>query len=87
MNQNERVNILLVVARPYERDVGFRSIARPLIELIEKQKLPAHVDLLRPPTFDQLGKQLRERRGYYHILHFTDIHSSLSSRACGPLLR
>jgi hypothetical protein len=39
---HDRVNILLVVARPFgKRDVGFRSIARPLVELIEKERLPA----------------------------------------------
>src|SRR5579871_120616 len=44
---DDRVNILLVVARPYgAHDVGFRSIARPLIELIEEEELPANVDLL-----------------------------------------
>jgi hypothetical protein len=67
----DRVNILLVVARPYgEGDVGFRSIARPLVELVEKQGLPASVELLRPPTFDRLREHLRERPGHYHILHF-----------------
>jgi hypothetical protein len=66
----DRVNILLVVARPYQRDVRFRSIARPLIELIEKEKLLASVELLRPPTFDQLRRQLREKKGFYHIVHF-----------------
>ena len=36
---NDSVNILLVVARPYGRqDVRFRSIARPLVELIEKRE-------------------------------------------------
>lgn len=66
-----RVNILLVVARPYGRqDVGFRSIARPLVELIEKNKLPAFVELLRPPTFDQLREHLRSKPGFFHILHF-----------------
>jgi hypothetical protein len=50
----DRINILLVVARPYRRDVRDRSIARPLIELIKTRELPAHVDLLRPPTLDQL---------------------------------
>ena len=73
-----QVNILLVVARPYERDVRFRSIARPLVELIEKYRLPAQVDLLRPPTFDQLQEHLRRRPGYYHILHF-DGHGSYGS--------
>jgi hypothetical protein len=67
----DRVNILLVVARPFgDSDVKFRSIARPLVELIAEKHLPAHVELLRPPTFDRLREHLRERPGYYHILHF-----------------
>ena len=69
------VNILLVVARPYPQDVRYRSISRSLVELIEAQKLAARVELLRPPTFDQLRRHLRERPGYYHILHF-DGHGS-----------
>ena len=72
----DRVNILLVVARPYgEKDVRFRSIARLLVDLIEKRKLPAHVDLLRPPTLEQLDEHLKHHPGYYHILHF-DGHGS-----------
>ena len=74
------MNILLVVARPFERDVRYRSIARLLVELIEKHKLPAHVDLLRPPTFDQLREHLSERPGYYHILHF-DGHGAYGPNA------
>jgi hypothetical protein len=37
----DRVNILLVIARPLEGDVKYRSIARPLVELIEREGLPA----------------------------------------------
>ncbi|WP_114211164.1 CHAT domain-containing protein [Acidisarcina polymorpha] len=75
----DRVNILLVVARPFgDSDVKFRSIARPLMDLIEGDRLPAHVELLRPPTFDQLRKHLGERPGYYHILHF-DGHGAYSA--------
>ena len=66
----DRVNILLVVARPYKDDVRYRSLARPLVELIGSRGLPAHVDVLRPPTFDRLREHLRERPGYYHVLHF-----------------
>ena len=74
-----RVNILLVVARPYGRqDVRFRSIARPLVELIEQEELPANVELLRPPTFDNLREHLREHPGFYHILHF-DGHGAYSA--------
>jgi tetratricopeptide (TPR) repeat protein len=66
----DRVNILLVVARPFQADVRYRSIARPLVELIRKHNLPAHVDVLRPPTFDQLRDHLRAHPGHYHVLHF-----------------
>jgi hypothetical protein len=75
----DSVNILLVVARPYgEQDIGFRSVARPLVELIEKEKVPAYVELLRPPTFDELRERLRKRRGFFHILHF-DGHGAYSA--------
>jgi tetratricopeptide (TPR) repeat protein len=66
----DRVNILLVVARPYDCDVRYRSIARPLVGMIQSEGLPAHVEVLRPPTFDRLLEHLRERPGYYHVLHF-----------------
>jgi tetratricopeptide (TPR) repeat protein len=79
---SDRVNILLVVARPFKIDVGYRSIARPLIELIQSRGLPAHVDVLRPPTFDQLRDHLRARPGYYHVLHF-DGHGAYSDGAGG----
>jgi tetratricopeptide (TPR) repeat protein len=79
----DRVNILLVVARPYgQQDVRFRSIARPLVELIEKERLPAYVELLRPPTFDNLREHLREQPGFYHILHF-DGHGAYSAAPPG----
>lgn len=80
----ERVNILLVVARPYgDQDVRYRSIARSLVELIKRENLPAHVDLLRPPTFAQLREHLKRRPGYYHILHF-DGHGSYSPPSGSP---
>lgn len=66
----DRVNILLVTARPYAADVSYRSISRPLVELIAKQGLPAAVTVLRPPTLARLREHLAERPAYYHILHF-----------------
>ncbi|OQX05796.1 MAG: hypothetical protein BWK73_32620 [Thiothrix lacustris] len=65
------INILLVIARPYgDNDVGFHALSRPMIELLRKQQLPVHIDVLRPPTFDQLRNTLHQRRGFYHIVHF-----------------
>ena len=75
----DRVNILLVIARPREGDVKYRSIARPLVERIETEGLPAYVHVLRPPTFDQLRKHLRERPGYYHLVHF-DGHGNYGNK-------
>jgi len=66
----DRLNILLVTARPFEGDVEYRSISRSLVEQIEKNKLAACVTVLRPPTFDALQEELGRRGGYYHILHF-----------------
>jgi hypothetical protein len=66
----DRVHILLVTARPYDRDVGYRSISRPLVEMIARRALPAEIHLLRPPTFARLRDHLRERPHHYHILHF-----------------
>ena len=81
----DKVNILLVVSRPYgEQDVTFRSVARPLVELIKKNKLAAQVEVLRPPTFDRLRSRLRELPGHYHILHF-DGHGSYSATTNGTI--
>jgi len=71
----DRINILLVTARPFERDVGFRSVSLPLVELIEQRNLPARVTLLRPPTLEALDRHLEEHPGHYHLLHF-DGHGS-----------
>lgn len=68
---HDRINILLVIARPYgDRDVGFHALSRPLVELTKGQNAPVHIDVLRPPTFDQLRQTLRDKPGFYHIVHF-----------------
>jgi len=66
----DQVNILLVTARPKKGDVGYRSISRPLVELIEKNNIPAAVHVLRPPTFENLRRHLKEQRHFYHLIHF-----------------
>ena len=67
----DSINILLVIARPYgDEDVGYHTLARPLVELSQEQTVPVRVDVLRPPTFDQLRDDLAGRPGFYHIVHF-----------------
>ena len=74
------INLLVVTARPDEdSDVGYRTISRPLVELIDNSNLPVNIELLRPATYEALCKHLEEKRsGYYHIIHF-DTHGALLS--------
>jgi tetratricopeptide (TPR) repeat protein len=69
------IRILLVLCRPGgSEDVPFRSVAGKLIKgLSEKEREAFQLEVLRPPTFEQLGKTLRraQQEGRpYHIVHF-----------------
>jgi tetratricopeptide (TPR) repeat protein len=66
----DRIGILLVSPRPYDRDIAYRSVSRPLVTMIEQRSLPADVKLLRPPTLAALRNELAARPGAYHIIHF-----------------
>jgi tetratricopeptide (TPR) repeat protein len=79
------INLLLVTARPHGgRDVGYRTIQRPLIEMLRASQLPVQVDLVRPGTWralvDHLAATRRQRGvGHYQIIHF-DLHGAVLSR-------
>ena len=67
----DRINILLVIARPYgDQDVGLHALSRPMLKSIREMNLPVAIYSVRPPTFEQLRKMLQERPGFYHIVHF-----------------
>ena len=80
VNESPTINLLVVVARPKEdRDIGYRTISRPLVEAIRhaKSKLRVNIELLRPGTYEALAKHLEAKgNGYYHIVHF-DVHGAL----------
>ncbi len=53
------LNLLLVTARPRgARDVGYRTITRPLVALLRQSNLPVQVDILRPGTYEALHRHL-----------------------------
>jgi hypothetical protein len=55
MQPSKTINILVVVARPGgSRDVGYRTISRPLVEELARMKQPINVTLLRPGTYQAL---------------------------------
>ena len=72
------VNVLLVTARPNaEKDIGYRTTSRPLLEALENTQVPVNVVLLRPGTYKALEQHLdAQPLGYYHIVHF-DAHGGV----------
>ncbi|MCP4702710.1 MAG: tetratricopeptide repeat protein [Gammaproteobacteria bacterium] len=76
------LNILLVVARPEGRkDVGYRTISRPLVEMVRDASLPVNIEILRPGTYKALKQHLKQvsetrGKGFYHAIHF-DLHGAV----------
>ncbi|MEM6425509.1 MAG: CHAT domain-containing protein [Cyanobacteria bacterium P01_D01_bin.128] len=82
---SDRLNILLVIARPYKQDVGFQTIARPMLEALRplRDKGLVNLKVLRPPTFTEFEQELNAHRdGFYHIVHF-DGHGTFDPDAQG----
>ena len=67
------LRVLLVISRPGPRDVPFWSVARHLARLQEGNGGTVRLDVLRPPTFAQLTRALRDARNEgqpYQVVHF-----------------
>ena len=76
------INVLVITARPFgQRDVGYRTISRPLVEALRQTNIPIQVEILRPGTYKALENHLRDvtakhGEGYYHVIHF-DVHGAI----------
>ena len=71
----DKVRILLAICRPGGGDdVPFRTVAGRLVKgLSDSHREAFQLDVLRPPTYEQLAKVLRsaqEKGEPYHIVHF-----------------
>jgi tetratricopeptide (TPR) repeat protein len=71
----EKIRILLAICRPGGAgDVPFRSVARHLLRgLTAEAREPFALEVLRPPTFEQLARRLRAAKadGHpFHVVHF-----------------
>jgi tetratricopeptide (TPR) repeat protein len=71
----DQIRILLAICRPRGRaDVPFRSVAVRIIKALSEGDHPEFaLDVLRPATFEQLARVLRDaaaRGTPYHVLHF-----------------
>ena len=82
--KTDALHILFIVSRPdTENKVNYHGLEREIIRYIRDNNAAVTVDVLRPPTFDNLRKTLEKRRGYYHIVHF-DGHGGYGSVASDP---
>ncbi len=80
------LRILVVTARPNgSRDVGYRTISRPLSDAVARAGIPVAVDIVRPGTWQALLDQLRATStkhgtGWYQVIHF-DVHGGFGRAA------
>jgi hypothetical protein len=78
-----RLRVLMVISRPKGAgDVGYRMIARPLLDRLEAVRGQVDLVVLRPPTLDELGKVLSEAAGDgkpFQVVHF-DGHGAMPGR-------
>jgi len=84
------IRILLVICRPGGgEDVPFRSVASRLVKsLSEEARAVYQLDVLRPPTFEQLSRTLhaaKAERKPYHIVHFDGHGTYLEGDPSGGL--
>jgi hypothetical protein len=82
------IRILLAICRPQrDNDVPFRSVASQLIKgLADADRDLFQLDVLRPASYDALGRQLRRAKDAgtpYHVVHF-DGHGAFGE--IGPLV-
>jgi hypothetical protein len=76
---NDQLNVLLIIARPYEQDVGFQTIARPMVEALKPISNRVNLKVLRPPSFAEFERELNaHKKGFYHIVHF-DGHGTFAA--------
>ncbi len=90
VHSSPTIKVLIVTARPFgKRDVGYRTISRPLVEGLRQIDVPVEIEILRPGTYRALVEHLEEVKsrqtkgetgGYYHVIHF-DVHGALLTHA------
>ncbi|MCL1467967.1 tetratricopeptide repeat protein [Argonema galeatum] len=81
--QQEKLNILLVIARPLgEKDIGFQTIARPMLAALKEIRQQVNLKVLRPPSFQEFERELNNNKSFYHIVHF-DGHGKFDPTSVG----
>jgi hypothetical protein len=83
MPSGARLRVLLVIARPAgQEDVGYRMIARPLLERLDAIRGEVDLQVLRPSTFQAFQREVQQAAVAgqpYQVVHF-DGHGVLAGR-------
>ena len=90
--ESDVLRVLMVISRPAgRRDVGYRMVARPLVQRLQAVRGDVELTVLRPPTFAALRQALSSARAAgapFQIVHF-DGHGALAggraTRGVGPI--
>jgi tetratricopeptide (TPR) repeat protein len=85
---DRRLRVLMVISRPLgNTDVGYRMVARPLLDRLEAVRGQVELVVLRPPTLDALDQVLSAAAAVgepFQVVHF-DGHGVRERRpAVGP---
>lgn len=82
------LRVLMVIARPAgAQDIGYRMVARPLLERLNAVRGRVELVVLRPPTLTALQRVLQEARATgrpFQVVHF-DGHGVLAGRRAGSV--
>jgi len=81
-----RLRVLMVISRPAGTDdVGYRMVARPLLERLAAVRGNVALTVLRPPTIGRLREVVRQAAEIgepFHAVHF-DGHGVMPARSAG----
>ncbi|MEM7012903.1 MAG: CHAT domain-containing protein, partial [Verrucomicrobiota bacterium] len=74
LRKNQQLRLLYVVCRPNGvADVDLRAVANRILNGLGENRARFDITALRPPTYEQLQKELRDAKEAgepYHIVHF-----------------
>jgi tetratricopeptide (TPR) repeat protein len=81
-----KLRVLVVISRPAgTSDVGYRMVARPLLERLDAVRGEVDLTVLRPPTFDALRRAVKRAADDgepFHVVHF-DGHGVMPGQVGG----
>jgi tetratricopeptide (TPR) repeat protein len=85
---DRRLRVLMVISRPSgTADVGYRMVARPLLDRLEAVRGQVELMVLRPPTLDALDQVLSAAAAAgepFQVVHFDGHGVRGGRRAAGP---